>query len=90
MSRIKAYPKSLRRYFFFKCQEQPPTALHMAYLGDTFIAEAQMFIAQQIAKSLGYQLRRRKEITDWVRRHSPKTRIGKYTYYLIRRSISPC
>lgn len=83
------FRKSLKRYWYFKSiskEESVPEPLMLCHIGDRWIKDAQIFAAAEIAQQINCDLKKRKEISDWARRHcTAKIRIGKYTYYLIKK-----
>ena len=59
-----------------------PNIIKVAKLGDEFIKEAKYKLLTDVATDLGYQLKKRNEITDYQRRRIPSYRIGRNSYYL--------
>lgn len=81
--------KSLVRYLWcwnVNYENEMPSLIKLAKLGDTFIKEGKEHVIRSIAKQLSLRvvLRLYKDVSDYqIRKALAKYRIGKNTYYLI-------
>ncbi len=77
--------KSLSEYIYNQYKRGVEVSpVKIAKLGDTLILESKIWAVKNIAKQLGYDIKTRSEISDWKTRHTPKIRIGRKMYYLIK------
>jgi hypothetical protein len=82
------YKKSVSLIKWLWCcvrnKKRLPNIWQVAAVGDTFIKLVKEKTVRQMAAQLGYEIKFRKDISDWQRRRLPKMRMGKITWYFKR------
>lgn len=62
----------------------------IATRGDWYIRKYADTMVREAAAILGYEMKRRFELSDWKRRKLPKLRMGKFTWYFVKKKTDKC
>lgn len=79
-------PKIIRRRYrdYVVQTGNPPTGKYMAHYGDVKIFQAQIELANQICKALGYQFKHRTAVNTYQTKVLPKFRMNGTSWRLVK------
>ncbi len=76
--------RSVKRMFYWNSKNGVrKSGLFYAIVGDAIALEKQWAVMLEVASVLGYEVKPRREVTDWRYRRSPKIKVAGSSYCLI-------